>query len=385
LPHERDALLAFKKNITRDAEGFLASWQRGQLHDCCRWRGVTCSNETGHIVKLDLGGGALEGQISPSLLSLENLEYLDFSDSLLCGHDGRFPDFLCSFKNLRYLNLSGMSFASRIPAQLSNLSKLEDLRLSNTYFLPLSEIPPQLGNLTNIRHLDLASRQNLYSTDLSWLTRLHLLEYLNMGGINLSTTYDWLDEVNMIPSLKVLSLWSCSLPRANQSLTHINLTKLEALEFSGNYFGHPIASNWFWKVTSIQYLGLSATYMDGPFPDALGRMTSLSYLDFTNNGNSATMTVDLKNLCELDTLLLDGSLLSGNITEFMQRLPRCSSSRLRYLSLNGNNMTGVLPQTMEHLTNLSALSLSNNSISGAISPGLRNLTSLEKHFSVPTD
>jgi Leucine-rich repeat (LRR) protein len=201
-----------------------------------------------------------------------------------------------------------------------------------------------------------------------------------MGGINLSTTYDWLDEVNMIPSLKVLSLWSCSLPRANQSLTHINLTKLEALEFSGNYFGHPIASNWFWKVTSIQYLGLSATYMDGPFPDALGRMTSLSYLDFTNNGNSATMTVDLKNLCELDTLLLDGSLSSGNITEFIQKLPRCSSSRLRYLSLNGNNMTGVLPQTMEHLANLSSLSLSNNSISGAISPGLRNLTSLEEVF-----
>lgn len=94
----------------------------------------------------------------------------------------------------------------------------------------------------------------MYSTDLSWLTRLHLLEYLNMGGINPITT------------LKVLSVWSCSLPRANQSLTHINLTKLEALEFSGNYFGHPIASNWFWNVTSIQYLGLSATYMDGSIP-----------------------------------------------------------------------------------------------------------------------
>lgn len=108
----------------------------------------------------------------------------------------------------------------------------------------------------------------------------------------------------MIPSLKVLSLYNCSLSSANQTLTHINLTKLEHLGLSRNYFGHPIASSWFWKVRTLKELGLSETYLHGPFPDALGGMTSLQQLDFTNNGNAATMTIDLKNLCELAALCM---------------------------------------------------------------------------------
>jgi Leucine-rich repeat (LRR) protein len=375
LPHERDALLAFKENITSDPEGILSSWRRGRK-DCCRWMGVTCSNQTGHVLELDLRYGYLAGQISPSLLSLEHLEHLDLGTTFLSGHYGRFPEFLCSFKNLRYLDLWMLSFASRLPAQLGNLSTLEYLVLTDAYYLP-SEVPPQLGNLSNLRHLGLASNY-LYTTDISWLVRLHQLEYLEMDGINLSTIDNWLHVVNMIPSLKSLSLQNCSLPRANQSLTHINLTKLEMLDLSTNYFGHPIASSWFWNITSIQLLELSSTYLYGPFPDALGRMTSLSFLGFWENGNSATMSVDLKNLCELETLGLGGSLSSGNITEFIEKLPQCSSRKLYYLSLNDNNMTGIMPQVMGHLTSLTALSLSNNSISGSISPGLQNFTSLQE-------
>ncbi len=130
------------------------------------------------------------------------------------------------------------------------------------------------------------------------------------------------------------------------------------------------------KLVLESKLGLSETYLHGPFPDALGGMTSLQQLGFTNNGNAATMTINLKNLCELAALWLDGSLSSGNITEFVEKLPRCSSSPLNILSLQGNNMTGMLPDVMGHINNLSILDLSNNSISGSIPRGIQNLTQL---------
>ncbi|CAL4980065.1 unnamed protein product [Urochloa decumbens] len=342
ITHERDALLAFKHGITNDTIDLLISWQPRQ--DCCRWAGITCSNQTGHhVVKLDLNGAQfssppLVGQISPSLLSLRYLEYLDLSTNSLEGPNGSVPEFLGFMKNLRYLDLSYIPFSGRVPSLLGNLMKLEHLDLSFTLFV--GRIPPQLGNLSNLRHLDLSWMRNTYSTDISWLSHLQMLEHIDMGNVTLSTIVDFPVVVNMIPTLKHITLMSCSLPTADQSIPNLNLTKLEYLDLTGNNFGHPIASCWLWKVTT-------------------------------------TLTVDMKNLCELESLNLENSLSSGNITEFVEKLPHCSSSKLSFLSSPSNNMTGMLPNNMDHLRSLVTLILSNNSISGAIPSGIQNFTSLE--------
>lgn len=139
-PQERDALLAFKQGITisSDTAGLLASWRKD---DCCQWRGVRCTNRTGHVVALNLRGHELAGEISPSLLSLPHLEHLDLSSNSLVGPAGSIPEFLGSLGNLRYLNLSGMPFSG--------------------------EVPPHLGNLSKLHYLDLSSYANVYSGDLS--------------------------------------------------------------------------------------------------------------------------------------------------------------------------------------------------------------------------
>ncbi|KAM3317101.1 hypothetical protein ACQJBY_034983 [Aegilops geniculata] len=427
LPRERDALLAFKQDID-DTYDVLTSWQKHRK-DCCLWWGVTCSNETGHVIELDIGGTYLEGKISSSLLSLEHLEYLNLNNTYLLGPDGTslFPEFLCSLSNLRHLDLSWTQlseFSGRLTAQLANLSNLEYLDLSSTslhgsngcapefsscknlrhldlggtplsgrvppQFFNLSKLEylnlsctsmsgiltPQLGNLSNLRDLELSSMQDIHTPDISWLTHLHFLEFLDMSDINLSSADVFL-AANTIPSLKALILYNCSIPNANQSLTHVNLTKLGQLDLSSNYLGHRIETCWFWNLTSIKNLALDSTYLYGPFPDALGGMISLQRLEFKNNGNSATMTVDLNNLCDLDNLWLDGSLAFANLTDFVMKLPQCSSRKLRFLSSNHNNMAGMLPDRVGHFTSLMYLFLYNNSITGAIPTGLLNCTSLK--------
>ena len=80
---EKEALLKFKQGLT-DPSGRLSSWVG---EDCCKWRGVSCYNKTGRVIKLKLGNpfpnslegngtvSELGGEINPSLLNLKYLNY----------------------------------------------------------------------------------------------------------------------------------------------------------------------------------------------------------------------------------------------------------------------------------------------------------------------
>ncbi|KAL6658958.1 hypothetical protein ACP70R_002998 [Stipagrostis hirtigluma subsp. patula] len=363
IPAERAALLSFKKGIASDSSNRLASW-RGQ--DCCRWRGVRCSNETSHVLELRLRNGnrspgsggcddvnALFGEISPSLLSLEQLEHMDFSMNCLKGRREAIPSFLGAMKNLRYLNLSGIPFNG--------------------------EVPPQLGNLSRLQYLDLGTQDlgsNLYSADITWLTNLHSLEYLSMRQVNLSRISDWPHMLNRNPSLRVIHLQSCSLGSANQSLPRLNLTKLEKLDLSGNSFYHEIASCWFWKATSLKYLDLAYNRLFGQFADALGNMASLQVLDLSYNFNNLVMKGNFKNLCSLEILDLTYNGMKEDITLLLKSLPQCAWDTLQELHLSSNNFTGTLPNMIGSFTSLTALDMSSNNLTGNLPPEFWHLSGL---------
>jgi hypothetical protein len=84
-----------------------------------------------------------------------------------------------------------------------------------------------------LQYLDLGNSYlayGIYSKDITWLTNLPLLQYLGMRYVNLSgIAGDWPHILNMIPSLRVISLSDCLLGSANQSLAFFNLTNLRSL------------------------------------------------------------------------------------------------------------------------------------------------------------
>ncbi|KAH9743554.1 LRRNT 2 domain-containing protein [Citrus sinensis] len=361
--NEKEALLKIKASVT-DPSGRLSSWTG---EDCCKWEGVICDNSTGKVVQLKLRSPEipdsftdngttyqLEGEISPSVLDLKHLNYLDLSLNNFRG--SRIPNFLGSLEKLRYLNLSGASFAGNIPPSFGNLSSLQILDLNTFYY------------------------SSLESDDVEWLSRLSSLQYLNLEGVDLSKAgSSWVQATNMLPSLSELHLPACGLFEF-PPLSVVNFSSLLFLDLSSNDFNSSIPQ-WLLNISKLAHLDLSANNLQGNIPDAFANMTSLRELDLSENSLiGGQIPKDLGSLCNLWDLDLSGNDLDGEIIEFVDRLSKCANSSLESLDLGQNNLGGFLPNSLGQLENLKILQLWGNLFRGSIPESIGNLSSLRELY-----
>ncbi|THU74443.1 hypothetical protein C4D60_Mb04t33420 [Musa balbisiana] len=359
IPAERSALLEFKRGL-KDPTNRLSSWVG---EDCCKWEGVTCSNHTGHVIKLDLhsphpfSDDTLGGELRPSLLGLKNLKYLDLSMNNFGGIN--IPEFMGSFHQLQYLNLSSAGLGGVLPHQLGNLSNLQHLDLSN-----------DLSNyLVHVNEFSIG--------DALWISHLSCLKHLNLGNVKFQNGTHWLEALNMLPSIVEIYLSLCEIQSVPLSLPHVNFTSLSVLDLSFNSINSTIPS-WLFNITGLEHLDLHANILQGNIPPAFVNLTSLKGLTLANNPLQGGIPTSFKNLCKLQNLVLAGINISKDLLELNESFSGCIKMSLEHLELSGMNIRGQLPEWLFQLRKLKALYLGSNLISGSIPVSLGQLASLQE-------
>lgn len=412
---ERKALLQFKSGLS-DPENRLSSWQG---HNCCRWRGVSCDNQTGSVIGIDIHNPYpndffsvsnnrndfwnLSGRMDPSLLQLKSLRHLDLSYNTFKGI--RIPEFIGSLNNLRYLNLSSAGF--------------------------VGIIPPQLGNLSRLQYLDLSSGfQPLTVNGIQWVTGLSSLVHLAMDGVDLSLTGpEWIHVLNRLPLLTELHLKACSLSGIAHSLPSVNFTSLSVIDLAFNSFNSTIPE-WFQNLSRLIHVDISSSNLHGLIPVELSNLPNLRHLDLSMNYNltadcskllsgtwrqiqilnldsnqvyghlpastgNITSLVELNllfnsiegdipgtigKLCNLKTFDLSGNNLTLGLPASLEKANKCISQKplhgLAHFRLSVNKLTGILPEWLGELENLQELDLGYNSFRGPVPRSIGKLSLL---------
>ncbi|XP_050382265.1 receptor-like protein EIX2 [Argentina anserina] len=426
---ERRALLKLKQNLT-DPMDRLSSWMG---EDCCKWRGVGCSNKTGRVISLNLRNpfsdgldGALHalgansdigGQLPRSLGMLCNLQSLKLSINKVSGEITDFVNSLsrCSNSSLERLDLGYNNFTGNLPTSLGHLKNLRYLKLWYNFFQ--SSIPESIGNLTSLEEFYLANNQmggaipesfgklsSLVALEFSgniWegvITEAHFNKLLSLKEVSMRVDQSNMPLVFNISSdwippfkLKYLSISSCQLgPKFPTWLR--NQTGLSVLGLTGAGISDTIP-DWFFRSdlllddldlsnnqlsgrvpSSLRFtkrgiLNLSGNLFEGPFPLWSSNISGL-YLN--DNAFSGPIPHDIG---EVMPLLEDVHIYMNSLTGSIP-LSIGNLSHLTTLVISDNHFSGVVPDVWNSLSEVYIVDMSNNSLSGAVPRSIGSLSTL---------
>jgi len=250
---ECETLVTFYKN-TNGAE-WLDNTGWLQTNTPCSWFGVRCASI--HVGQIRLVNNQLSGAIPAELSNLPKLQTLVLPENQLSG---------------------------QIPAELGDLATLNILALHENQLS--GQIPAELGNLIRLKSIHLHENQ--------------------LSGQIPATLYN-------LPVLEKLYLHNNQM--SGQIPAEIsNLTALETLALHKNQFSGPIPTE-IGNLTTLEILALHENQMSGQVPAEIGNLTRLRELYLHDNQFSGAFPAEISNLSSLSTFSIGGNQLTNGVVE----------------------------------------------------------------------
>ena len=319
------------------------------------------------LTHLDLGGMRHFTNLPSDLSKLTALDYLDVSDNAI---DGTVPGWLgSSLKKLTHLDIHYNEFTGAISTSIASLKSLQYLDAGYNSFS--KAMPEWIGGMIKLEYLDL-SYNGFTGTISTTYGELKVLQHLDLNSNSRLSLGTLPSQLWSLSSLSYLDVSSC---RINGSLPNtLSLTSLQYLDTSYNFISGTLPSQ-LEGLTSLSFLKLSSCQINGSLPNSLSRLISLQYFDAGSNSISGTLPNSLVDLTGLTYLDLSFNLIDGTLPLQLGNL-----RSLTYLRLNYNHLRGAIPASLGNLTSDTiSISLAYNiNLNGSISNSFCNYQNRSK-------
>ncbi|MCO5578915.1 hypothetical protein L7F22_032764 [Adiantum nelumboides] len=267
-------------------------------------------------------------------------------------------------QGVEVLNLSSLNLSGEISPSIGKLKYLATLNMSHN--LLYGQIPDEIGDCSSIQYIDFSSNQIDGDIPFS-LSKLKDLEYFIMKDNDLTGPLP--STLSQLPNLKVLDLADNSISGEIPSLIYWS----EVLQYLGlrnnNITGR--LSTELCRLTGLWYFDVRNNNLTGPIPESIGNCTSFQILDLAFNQLTGGIPFNIGFL-QVATLSLQGNKLSGIIPDVVGLM-----QALAVLDLSYNNFHGPIPPILGNLSYTGKLYLQGNNLSGPIPPELGNMSKLQ--------
>uniref|UniRef100_A0A7N0VKE7 non-specific serine/threonine protein kinase n=1 Tax=Kalanchoe fedtschenkoi TaxID=63787 RepID=A0A7N0VKE7_KALFE len=389
---DRVALLAIKASLVGGSSQSgepLSSWNASQHF--CKWVGVTCDGRHRRVTALDWADQETGGSISPVIGNLSFLRVINLSGNRLKGF---IPTEIGLLSRLEVFNLSRNGLQGGFPLQLTNCTRLLTIDLAGNSLRGI--MPAKLGSLPHLQMLYLGAN-NFTGLVPSSLGNISSLTELSLGENRLQGSIP--SNLGKLKSLTILSLGENSFSGKIPSSLY-NLTSLQTLSFVLNQLSGTLAPNLGLRFPHLRFAFFGANSFTGIIPPTLSNISALQEFDGSENNfygnipeglgrlqhlesfNVERNNLGTENEGDLDFMTNFTSLRILSITEnrFRGMIPHSIgylSSRIEYLYMGSNMISGHIPAEIGNLTSLVLLGLEHNDLVGEVPSSIGNLVTLQ--------